>query len=219
MDKQANVNDGAATGTDTTPSPAVAAPPPDATATPAAPAATHGGQRQQAFAPAGEYATGVGGRRVLWPVAIGAASVVLAGQNLLNQVTNLISLFVRLVAYGPGYNWASNLGNIDAMSALSLLFGLIDLAMPILLLAAGILVWRQNRHGGLLHRIYAVIVILESMALSVIQANAWSHAYDNIRTEWLILPLLWATIRAVWPVFLLIWFARPNVKAEMRLWR
>ena len=46
MDEQANANHGAAKGTDTTPSPAVAAPAPDATATPAAPAATHGGQRR-----------------------------------------------------------------------------------------------------------------------------------------------------------------------------
>jgi hypothetical protein len=223
MDKQANVNDGAATGTDTTPSPAVAAPPPDATATPAAPAATHGGQRQ-AFAPDGIYATGVGGRGVLWPVAIGAASVVLAGQNLLNQIGGFIRISVQFAISGEPGQLISEFKRLDARAIFSLGMGAADLILPMLLLAAGILVWRQSRRAPGLHKAYAIITILQKVGLSIFQAmmflDAAGIAGSSMARPYMITTSLWrATTQMIYPVFLLIWFSRPNVKAETRLWR
>jgi len=228
MDEQANANHGAAKGTDTTPSPAVAAPPPDATATPAAPAATHDGQRQ-AFAPAGEYATGIGGRRVLWPVAIGAASIVLAGQNLLTQLGGYVQFLVRFATSGKLRQLVSEVKGLDAMSILPLVMGAADLILPMLLLAAGILVWRQSRRAPGLHKAYAIITILQKVGLSIFQAILLPEGAAGIfgsgraRTYLitsLITSSLWrTTTQMIYPVFLLIWFSRPKVKAETRLWR
>jgi len=223
MDEQANVNHGAAKGTDTTPSPAVAAPPPDATATPAAPAATHDGQRQ-AFAPAGEYATGIGGRRVLWPVAIGAASIVLAGQNLLTQLGGYVQFLVRFATSGKLRQLVSEVKGLDAMSILPLVMGAADLILPMLLLAAGILVWRQSRRAPGLLKAYAIIQILLIVGVSIVQAlviPTFAGISDSsIARTYLITTSLWrATTHMIYPVFLLIWFARPNVKAETHLWR
>jgi hypothetical protein len=230
MNDQANGNDGAAKGTDTTPSPAGAAPAATAPAD-AAPAATHGGQRQ-AFAPAGVFATGVGGRRVLWPVAIGAASVVEAAHALLNQLGGFAQFLVLLVLFairGELGQLISAFKGLDAMSILPLVMGAADLILPILLLAAGILVWRQGRRAPGLLKAYAIITILLSVGLSILQAIHLPEGVAGIfgsgrartyLTTSLITSSLWrTTTRMIYPVFLLIWFSRPNVQAETRLWR
>jgi len=227
MNDQANGNDGAAKGTDTTPSPAGAAPAATAPAD-AAPAATHGGQRQ-ALAPAGEYATGVGGRRVLWPVAIGAASVVVAGQNMLNRVGGFINMFLRFGIRDTPGQLISEFKRLDASAIFSLGMSTADLILPMLLLAAGILVWRQSRRAPGLLKTYAIITILLSVGLSILQAIHLPEGVAGIfgsgrartyLTTSLITSSLWrATTQMIYPVFLLIWFSRPNVQAETRLWR
>jgi len=64
------------------------------------------GPGQQAFVPAGAYATGVGGRRVLWPVAIGAASVVVAASKLLTLIGSILQLGFSIVQGGRGqFSW------------------------------------------------------------------------------------------------------------------
>ncbi len=216
MDEQANANHGAAAAIDTTTSPAGATP-----------AVTCGGNRQ-AFAPAGEHATGIGGQRVLWPVAIGAASVVFAGQNLLNQIGGFVQFLARFATSGNPGQLISEFKRLDARAIFSLGMGTADWILPMLLLAAGILVWRQSRRAPGLLKAYAIITILLSVGLSVYQAIiipgvagiAGVGRAGTYLTTSLITSSLWrTTTQMIYPVFLLIWFSRPNVQAETRLWR
>jgi hypothetical protein len=213
MSQQANgINDGAPVPINATTSPSVAAP-----------AAIFGGQRQ-AFVPAGVCATGIGGRRVLWPVAIGAASIVLAGQNLLTQLGGYVQFLVRFATSGKLRQLVSEVKGLDARAIFSLGMGTADWILPMLLLAAGILVWRQSRRAPGLLKAYAIIQILLIVGVSIVQAiviPTFAGISDSsIARTYLITTSLWrATTHMIYPVFLLIWFSRPKVKAETRLWR
>jgi hypothetical protein len=219
MNDQANANDGAAKGTDTIPAPAGAAPPPDATATPAAPAATHGGQRQ-AFAPAGVFATGVGGRRVLWPVAIGAISVALGTLKLLGLIGHVLQLGAQLALYGGAVSGPIFGGNLWIMVYTNnyLVTGIIGG----LLLPAGLLLWRQGRLGPRMHIICAILAIPPNIFSLIGQIMFYPPPMGMPTTQWVvwsISPIWSATVGMVYPVFLLIWFSREKVKTETRLWR
>ena len=168
------------------------------------------------------------GRRVLWPVAIGAASVVVAGQNLLNQIGGFIRISVQFAIRGEPGQLISEFKRLDARAIFSLGMGAADWILPMLLLAAGILVWRQSRRAPGLHKAYAIITILLSVGLSVYQAIiipgvagiAGVGRAGTYLTTSLITSSLWrTTTQMIYPVFLLIWFSRPKVKAETRLWR
>ena len=168
------------------------------------------------------------GRRVLWPVAIGAASVVVAGQNLLNQIGGFIRISVQFAIRGEPGQLISEFKRLDARAIFSLGMGAADWILPMLLLAAGILVWRQSRRAPGLHKAYAIITILLSVGLSVYQAIIipgvagilGSGRAGTYLTTSLITSSLWrTTTQMIYPVFLLIWFSRPNVQAETRLWR
>lgn len=201
MNEQTNANDGAA--------------PTDATKSSAdgPPAAACGGE-QQAFVPSGVFDAGIGGRRVLWPVAIGAASVVVAALKLLTLIGDFLQLGVSVVlGSGPPFSEVFG-GSLWSMAAATayLLGGVIGA----LLLPAGILVWRQSRLGPGMHKAYAIIAILLNLALPLTQFFAYPEMY---RMQ-LISRSLWsATLGMVYPVFLLVWFSRAKVKAETRLWR
>ena len=164
------------------------------------------------------------GRRVLWPVAIGAASVVVAGQNLLNQIGGFIRISVQFAIRGEPGQLISEFKRLDARAIFSLGMGAADWILPMLLLAAGILVWRQSRRAPGLLKAYAIIQILLIVGVSIVQAiviPTFAGISDSsIARTYLITTSLWrATTHMIYPVFLLIWFARPNVKAETHLWR
>jgi hypothetical protein len=217
MNELPSANEGAAAPIDTTTSPADAAPA-DTAPTHAAPAATHGGQRQ-AFAPAGFCATGVGGRRVLWPVAIGAVSVVLAIQNLLAVVGYALHACLTFLVSG------GKLLGLDPIS--SNLWPLVIMGLQefpafvggLILLPAGLLVWRQGRHGPRMHVIYAISAILLNVITPVASFLNIARQAPDCQMEYVLFPIWNATVGMIYPVFLLIWFSRPNVKAETRLWR
>ncbi len=204
MDEQANPNDRA--------NPAI-----DATTPPAdgEPAATCGVE-QQAFVPAGAYATGIGGRRALWPVAIGAVSVVLAGQDLLKLIGSFCMILFRGSLYRLPGQLVSEFKNIDARAILGLGLGIGSLIPPLLLLSAGLLIWRQHRRALGLHRAYAILMIILNLASPIILFYTYP---ETLRLNYAF-HLIWqATIAVIYPVFLLIWFSRAKVRAETRLWR
>jgi len=173
------------------------------------------GMGQRGFVPAGVQPTGIAGRRVLWPVAIGAVSMVFGAQQTLAMAGYLLYMIGRLLSGG------SPLSAFDGSD----LWGLADAGIILLngalcgalLLPAGLLVWRQSRLGPVLSIIFAILDILLTIGQPIARLMSYP---EEIRTEWsfVIWPLWSATIGMIFPVFLLIWFARPKVKAETRLW-
>ena len=222
MNELPSANEGAAAPINTTVSPANAAPadtaPADTAPPDTAPAATHDGQRQ-AFAPAGEYATGIGGRRVLWPVAVGAISVALGVQDLMAVVGYALhACFTFLVSGGK-------LLGLDPISSNRwplVIMGLQEfpaLVGGLIILPAGLLVWHQGRLGPRMHVVYAISAILMNVITPVASFLDIARLSPDSQMEFLLFPIWNATVAMIYPVFLLIWFSRPKVKAETRLWR
>ena len=222
MNELPSANEGAAAPINTTVSPANAAPanaaPADTAPADTAPAATHDGQRQ-AFAPAGEYATGAGGRRVLWPVAVGAISVALGVQDLMAVVGYALhACFTFLVSGGK-------LLGLDPISSNRwplVIMGLQEfpaLVGGLIILPAGLLVWHQGRLGPRMHVVYAISAILMNVITPVASFLDIARLSPDSQMEFLLFPIWNATVAMIYPVFLLIWFSRPKVKAETRLWR
>ena len=85
-----------------------------------------------------------------------------------------------------------------------------------LLLPAGLLTWRQSKAGPAMHVIYAILAILESLLGPIGQIM---NCPEMAGLQFVLWPIWGATLAMIYPVFLLIWFSRPNVKAETRLWR
>jgi len=159
-------------------------------------------------------AYGVTYRRVLWPVAVGAVSIALAASKLLTVIGSILGLGFQIVlGGGSSFDWIFS-SNLWGMVAGSTYF--LGGIMGCLLLPAGLLVWRQSRLGPGMHKAYAILAIILNLAAPIAQLLAYPESY---RMQLFIWPIWRATIEMVYPVFLLIWFARAKVKAETRLWR
>jgi hypothetical protein len=168
-----------------------------------------------AFAPVGNLVTGIGGRRVLWPVAVGAISVAYGTQSALGVIGTSSQMLVWAALNSGSLGSSFGSGNLWPMvyASAMLLGGILGIA---LLLPAGLLLWRQSRAGPTMHVIYAILAILLNLLWSIGLIMSYPESF---RTQGMIGPIWNATTAMIYPVFLLIWFSRPNVKAETRLWR
>jgi hypothetical protein len=89
----------------------------------------------------------------------------------------------------------------------------------LILLPAGLLVWRQGRLGPRMHVTYAIVAILLNVITPVASFLNIARQAPDCQIEYVLFPIWNATVGMIYPVFLLIWFSRPEVKAETRLWR
>jgi len=181
--------------------------------------------KQQALRAAGIRAAGT--RRVLWPVTIGAISVALGAWAFLDLLGYAIQF--GLLAASRGERDFGSVFKGDFRLTVSVGLILLKGIIAVVLFTAGLLVVRQSRLGLKMHKTYAIITILLSVSLSICQAIHLPEGVAGIfgsgrtrtyLTTSLITSSLWrATTQMIYPVFLLIWFSRPNVQAETRLWR
>jgi hypothetical protein len=183
--------------------------------------------KQQALRPAGIYAAGAGTRRVLWPVTIGAISVALGAWAFLDLLGYAIQF--GLLAASRGERDFGSVFKGDFRLTVSVGLILLKGIIAVFLFTAGLLVVQQSRLGLKMHKAYAIITILLSVGLSILQAIHLPEGVAGIfgsgraRTYLitsLITSSLWrTTTQMIYPVFLLIWFSRPKVQAETHLWR
>ena len=168
-----------------------------------------------AFAPAGNLVTGIGGRRVLWPVAIGAISVAIGAERALSPIGFILQMISDVLEGGgsPLSRFGGNSLWVLVYWSSQMLMGVLSGA---LLLPAGLLLWRQSRAGTILHVVYAILMIPLNFLWSIAQIMIFPGMARSPLLVWLI---WYATMMIIYPVFLLIWFSRPKVKAETRLWR
>lgn len=169
--------------------------------------------KHQALRPAGIFAAGVGTRRVLWPVTIGAISVALGAWAFLGLLG--YALQVGLTAAGHGERMFGSVFKGDFRPTVSAGILLLKGIIAVVLFTAGLLVAQQSRLGLKMHKAYAIMVIILNLALPILQ----SLSYPKHFTIWFAFNPLWsATVEMIYPVFLLIWFSRPEVQAKTRLW-
>ena len=160
-----------------------------------------------------EWSRGGVQRRVLWPVGIGAVSLALAAYQLLIVLARILMLGLSFILDGEPPSEGLFSGEL-----LGFLVGSVQLLgflISAVLLVAGILVWCQSRLAVGMHKAYAIIAIMLNLALPLTRFLAYPANFAIYLLVWQIWS---ATLFMIYPVFLLIWFARPKVKAETRLW-
>jgi hypothetical protein len=156
--------------------------------------------------------------RVLWPVAVGAISVAYGAERVLISIGYILQMILIL------FTGSGSLSSLFLGFGTSDLWGLMFASMQllsgilggVLLLPAGLLLWRQSKAGPVMHVTYAVLAILLNLAWPIGQIMSYPA---HLRTQVLVYPIWGATMGMIYPVFLLIWFSREKVKAETQLWR
>ncbi len=167
------------------------------------------GMEQRGFVPAGVQPTGIAGRPVLWPTAIGSVSIAMGIVLMLGIIGNLLSIGITILASG----------SIDGLLGYGLWDQVATCAQLLkglnggLLLAAGVLLTRHAKKGPGMHKLFAILAIITGIAGPLAHISYWITDWHSM--YWMIWP---AAMNMVFPVFLLIWFCRPRIKRQVAQW-
>ena len=142
--------------------------------------------------------------RPVWVPVIGTLSTVLGGLRLYQSLLNLATL---AAFYRPSVNSYGPMGSTHIVSMLA------NTLPAGILLVAGIALLRRNRLA-VLHLAYAVLGLIWFAYLmwpwlsGVNRSDGWLSGF----------ALLAALPEAAYPAFLLHWFSRAGVRAQIRTW-
>jgi hypothetical protein len=165
-------------------------------------------------APAGVIDTSVPYNRPVWPVILGVVSIVQAGYALVRLVTMLLNMAYSVVLQGT-FSGAFPLGGMGLWNLVQAAQYLLPPLLGVLLLAAGVLLYRHYPLAPLLHVIYAVPTVLLSAGLPV----AFVLTCPPQFMPHMAFPTLQnATVSLIYPVFLLVWFARAKIRRQVAMW-
>ncbi len=167
-----------------------------------------------------------------WPTVVGVISIVWGAFYTLGGLCGIGTMLF----WEQYIAWISNITlagdpNIEAMkradmdNPISLLLGAVGLLLAIFLIMAGAKVLKRRRQGVAWSRLYAVInlpLMFISMIVSYwLQREMYTSSYAGMPGEEAIAiasMFCGVLLAAIWPVFLLIWFARAKVKEEVAKW-
>lgn len=163
-----------------------------------------------------------------WPITLGTIGIVLGALLILDNLDDFFTLQWTAEDWGRLFApaIAEAIGRWMPPAAWRLLSALVEVALGALLVAAGVNLRRRHGRGVRLARVWA------GLAVVWVGANAAWAAWWLARHGWT-LPELGAVgwrgftvfvlvftvgIMLAFPVFLLLWLANPNVRAECRSW-
>ena len=151
----------------------------------------------------------------LWPRVIGVLSIVLAGQSMLRLLGLMIQVTIALLTGQGGF------GSLLGGFGWSTIYALNAVGMPalgVVLMVGGFLLYRRHRVGARLHVIYAIPAILLAGAFPVAYIGMWGPRWGP-QSLFAISGAVWgATTTGIYPVFLLVWFGRANIRRQVRAW-
>ncbi len=146
---------------------------------------------------------------IAWPAVLGVLAMVGAGTHLVGWLFRFAGglLFVG--------EWAPT-GNSLAEWAL---FAVVLAELPVRLVEAtgGWLLVRRHRGGGACLLIYAVTWLALSLAHPAISLALYA-ARGGYPLRSVAGAIVYALLAAAFPVFLLVWFARPKIRAQVGAW-
>jgi hypothetical protein len=146
----------------------------------------------------------------VWPRALGAVSMLLAGKLLFWEVWSQTSpLWKRLFRV----EWSVTARDV-------LLHALVG-ALGVLLMVAGWLLWHRRRGAAVCHLIYAVAFVIATLGWPVLASSAtlfWQGLSGLSRYYYLALMVGSGLLALAFPVFLLVWFLRPKIRAQVKSW-
>jgi len=168
-------------------------------------------------------------RPARWPGVLGTVGIIIAVLTFWDELSELIRLFtwgeedwVRMLGTETArmvQEFAPPLGFVIASAV-------INLELAILLFVGSVLLIRRSRAGVSCCRVWAFLA-LPWLAAQLLLVLTWmrTHLPGLLRPEWHVdeaTIVFWTIIAfmviAIFPVFLLVWFARPTVKAEYATW-
>jgi len=145
----------------------------------------------------------------IWPTVLGIAALVLGGAALLHALTFLLGGITRVVMVG---RFPAPIGGSVIRWT--------DLPVRALLVAAGWLLLRRRWAGVVCALVYAVYSLLDvgTKSAFVIRFYEANQASDRAMTPWLLVQSFQLISLLAPAVFLIVWFARPRIRAEVRSW-
>jgi hypothetical protein len=162
------------------------------------PLVSHGGEPDAPAAP-----------RSVWPVVVGAISVTLAGQTLLD-----LALAAPFLFRSPGFR--EMLRNADGWTIASTSA---ETFLGWMLLVAGIGLLRRRSAAGL-HVHYAILRIFWVLVVGCRATWTMGPFQSPIDMHWMLYGILaQALLVIVYPAFLLIWFRDPRIRPQWQAWQ
>ena len=167
--------------------------------------------------------------RSRWPGVLGLIGMIIAALMFWDELGELIQVFtwdeqdwVRML----GAETAALIEKFAPPLGYQVASALITLELSILLFAASILLFRRQRAGVTLARVWAWLV-LPWLAIQLLLVLTWMKQYlaGLLRPEWQVSEgtiVAWTVfvflILAAYPVFLLVWLGRPAIRGEYAAW-
>jgi hypothetical protein len=167
--------------------------------------------------------------RTRWPTVLGVIGIIVAVLAFIDEIGELVRLFTWSDA-----DWARLMGAeaVELIKKAGPPLGLvvasavINLELALLLFVGSILLLRRKRGGVICCKVWAWIV-LPWLVIQLVLALTWLRDLLEALLQPDLMPTMGAVVAgvvfgfalvAVFPVFLLVWFARPNIRAEYTLW-
>lgn len=151
-----------------------------------------------------------------WPKVIGIISLVFSGLGLvcgpLGKAANIVNPASREV-YAMFPDW------FRTWETVSMLVGI---GTCILLLAGGILLLRRRALARALHLAYGALGVVITLVNAAVMVSLFSHPGDlpaPLRAAMVSSAVVGVLAGMAYPVFLLVWFLRPRIAAEVRGWQ
>ncbi len=167
--------------------------------------------------------------RSRWPGVLGLIGMIIAVLMFWDELGELIRVFtwdeqdwVRML----GAETAAMIERFAPPLGFQVASALINLELSILLFIGSILVFRRQRVGVTLTRVWAWLV-LPWLAIQLLLVLTWmkQHLSGLLRPEWQVSEgtiVMWTAfaflILATYPVFLLVWLGRPSVRGDYGTW-
>jgi hypothetical protein len=148
----------------------------------------------------------------VWPRALGAVSMLLGGKLLFGSLWS---------ASYPVWNSLLQIQWPMSANAPSVIFHALGGALGGLLMVAGWLLWHRRRGAAVCHLIYAVAFVIATLGWPVLASSAtlfWQGLSGLSRYYYLALMVGSGLLALAFPVFLLVWFLRPKIRAQVKSW-
>jgi uncharacterized membrane protein HdeD (DUF308 family) len=164
-----------------------------------------------------------------WPTTIGTIGIIIGIVLVLDNVDDLV--LVWWTAGDWGQVFAPAIADLIARTTPSagwrLVEGVVEVGLGTLLIVASLAVRRRFRRGIPLCRLWAwlavawtVVVMARSLVWISRHAGELSAVVGREVRGYAVFGLLLALVLLLaYPVFLLVWFSRPTVRAESGTWR
>jgi len=157
--------------------------------------------------PAGRAASRPAGP--IWPTVLGAMGTFWASLELLSAAHKLLGMVLPFLAEPAA---------IHFVHMAVFLWVLPGAALSAMSLIWGVLLLRRRRSAMPWCIVQAACWLVWTASFPLMLTMTGSFPGVAIRLDWIVGMTASSVVSAIWPVFLLVWFTRPGIRAQVRSW-